>query len=148
MIYVLVRDATDYDEDDEMIFASVSKEAVEKRHAEITARIPLLKRFAEIIRADVDAFRKSWPPVVAPDYAKLPPRPLVWLNGKWNNAYELEYRERYDQQEHLVRDFTEKAVAKLNELNKQYNYTPEELENWSEYLWADHSYSIQEVESD
>lgn len=35
MIYVLVKDALDYDEDDIIVFASTSKEVVEKKHSEI-----------------------------------------------------------------------------------------------------------------
>jgi len=147
MIYVLVRNAQDYDECDQMVFASTSKAAVERKHEEIIGGHRVLQRFARLVQHDMELFGKNNPPPPAPELDKLPLRPLVWRGGGWNNAYVLEHDDEIRKYNEKVEEFRQHLIQQLR---TQYNFAEEllpELDNiW--YHLRDNTYSVEEVESD
>ncbi len=147
MIYVLVRDAQDYDECDQMIFASTSKEKVEAKHDELLGMSRVLRRFAELCRHDMELYTKENPPPEPLKLDNLPLRPLVWNDTRWHNAYVLEH----DAEMRKYNDKLEVFRAHLIEqLKLQYDFSKEMLPEL-EHIWFylnDYRYSVKEVESD
>ena len=142
MIYLLVQDSTGYDDCDGIVFASSSKEVVEQVHHKIVEHHKRYQRVAKEVGEDVEKIHKMMPRPSEPKYGDLPPRPLVWANEKWNNAYVMEYYE-------LVRQHDEKVAVRIEELHKQwadyYQLPIEDIRN----IWthrSDRTFSIDEVE--
>lgn len=147
MIYVLVRDAQDFDDCDGMIFASTSKKVVEKKHAELLEAHRVLQRFAKMCEHDMNLYVKDNPPPPNPDLSVLPVRPLVWNDARWDNAYvsehNIEMRKYNDQLDKFRNHLSER-------LRTQYEF-PKELISELDHIWFylnDYTYSIVEVESD
>src|ERR1700674_3141504 len=93
MIYVLVQDSTGYDDCDRPVFAHHDKEVVEKIHDQIKKHHQGTQELAKRWQHDVGEIHKLMPRPPEPKYSELPPKPLVWKAGGWNNAYHLEYDE-------------------------------------------------------
>lgn len=146
MIYVLVRDAQDYDECDQMVFASVSKEKVEEKHEELKMAHRILSRFAKMCQHDMELFSKEHPAPPQPDLANLPLRPLVW-EGQWKNAYMVEY-------DKVLKEYNDELTAfrdhLIDQLKANYDFPKELLSEVDGIFWylRDYSYSVKEVESD
>lgn len=147
MIYVLVRDAQDYDECEQMVFASVSKEKVEAKHDELLKQQRILQRFAKLCQHDMELYTKENPPPAPLKLDELPLRPLVWNDTRWNNAYVLEYdleMRKYNEKLQVFRDHL------IEQLKSQYDFSKElipELDHIWYYLNS-FTYSVREVESD
>jgi hypothetical protein len=144
MIYVLMQYSGDYESHDIQIFASTSKSKVEDKHEELLKRNKHFTTIYGYFKVRADALDKTMPPLVAPEYAELPPRPLVWANGHWNNAYALEHAELERQRAELRKEETQKILADLGDF---FSVPMEEMEQISEYAFFK-EYYITEVESD
>jgi len=147
MIYILVRDAQDYDECDQMVFASTSKEKVEAKHEELLGHHRVLQRFAKLCQHDMELYTKENPPPPAPDLKTLSHRPLVWNDARWCNAYALEH----DIELRKYNDKLAEFRAHLTEQLKVQYCFPEELLPELDHIWFylnSYTYSIKEVPSD
>lgn len=147
MIYLLVRDAHDYDEQDEVVYASTSKEKVEAKHEKLKANHLILQRFAKACKHDMELYQKNNPPPPLPDLTKLPILPLVWEDGQWNNAHMLIHKKAerfYHEELNKFRDHL------IDQLKKDYDFSPELVEELENIWWYnyDYTYSVKEVESD
>lgn len=147
MIYVLVRDAQDYDDCDVMIFASTSKEKVEAKHDELQKHYRILHRFAELCKHDMDLYAKENPAPLLPAIKDLPPRPLVWNGTNWENAYVSEHNLEISKYNEKLNAFREHLIQQLK---IKYDF-PKELQSEIDEIWSylnTYTYSIKEVESD
>jgi len=146
MIYVLVRGSGSYDDETtELVFASKSKSKCEEKHAEFLVKDEHYSVVAQTLKKEIDFLTKDFVRTTAPKYADLPPKPLVWLNDKWNNAYDLEYKEIYKKEEKAFLELRWQAILNVS---KFYEDTVENIENSFMYSYRKYSYSIEEVESD
>lgn len=147
MIYLLVRNAQDYDESDVVVYASSSKKKIEERHEKLIADHRILQRFANICKHDMELFSKDFPPPPAPNLAELPLLPLVWQDGKWNNAHVLKHDEE-------IREYNKKVewfrTHLIEQLKKDYDFAPDLIPELDHIWWYNKSYtySVQEVEGD
>lgn len=147
MIYVLVRVAQDYDETDEIVFASTSKEVVEAKHDKLLVNHRIMKRFAKMCKHDMELYSKNNPPPPAPNLVTLPLLPLVWEDGKWNNAYMLAHDKELSVYHQKVNEFREHLIERLR---KDYDWSDELVEELENIWWYnyDYTYEVKEVESD
>lgn len=144
MIYVLMQDSGDFESDDIQIFASTSKSKVEDKHEELRKRNQHFGTIYGYFKVRVDALDKTMTPVPVPKYAELPPRPLVWANGCWNNAYAIEHAELERQRYELRKEELQKILVDLGD----YFCVPmPEMEQIFGYAYPK-EYYIAEVESD
>lgn len=144
MIYVLMQDSGDYESDDIQVFASTSKPKVEDKHEELLKRNQHFGTIYKYVKVQVEALDKNMPPLSEPKYAELPPRPLVWQDGKWNNAYGLEHAELVRQRQALRNEEVRKILADLGDY---FSVPMSDMEGIWEYAYPK-EYYIAEVESD
>lgn len=144
MIYVLMQDSGDYESDDIQVFASTSKSKVEDKHEELRKRNHHFETIYGYFKTRVEALDKNTPPLVEPKYGELPPRPLVWQNGQWNNAYAIEHAEIASKRYELRKEELQKILVDLGD----YFCVPmPEMEQIFGYAYPK-EYYIAEVESD
>jgi hypothetical protein len=145
MIYVLLEMTDDYEGNDTMVFSSRSKPVVEKKHAEILEHNKKMKAISIRLSDAIEDFSKTLPALVEPKYSELPPRPLVWKDTNWENAYRIDYLKEYANRIGELSAFRDKTIG---EYAMYYDVPEDDLqENWYWYL-TDNEYAIQEVESD
>lgn len=144
MIYVLMQDSGDFESDDMQIFASTSKTKVEEKHEELLKRNQHFGTIYKYFKTQAEALDKNMPTLAAPKYAELPPRPLVWANSQWNNAYALEHAELERQRYELRKEEIQKILADLGDYFSVPMSEMEEIFGYS----SPKEYYIAEVESD
>lgn len=144
MIYVLMQDSGDYESDDMQVFASTSKSKVEDKHEELLKRNQHFGTIYKYVKGQIEAFDFTLPPPVEPKYADLTPRPLVWANGQWNNAYAMEHAEVVRKHHELRAEGVKKILADMGDY---FSVPMSEMEEIFGYAHPK-EYYIAEVESD
>jgi hypothetical protein len=144
MIYILMQDSGDSEFPDRMVFASENKGHVEKVHAEIVEHHKRFQVIAKRFDDDMQKIRKELPHPPSPDYRNLPPRPLVWINNAWANAYTLDYFEELQKHNLLIE---EQAKRLREEYVEYYKVSSTDMNIIWSFL-SDRVYYIQEVEND
>ena len=139
-----MQDSGDQEYPDRMVFASENKDHVEKVHAEIVEHHKRFQVISKRFDDDMQKIRKQLPHPSSRIYQNLPPRPLVWVNNAWANAYDLDYLEAY--QKHNV--VIEERAEKLREEYVEYYKVSATDMN---IIWSflnDRVYYVAEVEND
>lgn len=150
MIYILMEHVPEYSVDNhpKPVFASTSKEVVEKKHDELVGYYNKYKNLFDRWHSDVGRINRENPSPPIPDYSKMPRRPLVWIDDNWQDCYVVEYRT-------IVHNHVTLISNKINQLKSEYIEFYKEAEpdivNIMERIYsfaAIPSYTVEEVESD
>ena len=150
MIYILMEYVPAYEVDNcaKPVFASTSKEVVEKKHDDLMAYFKKYNALFERWHVDVQRINAENPAPSHPDTSNLPRRPLVWKDENWQDYYALDYRERYHWYLKEIEEKTKKLKAEYIEFYKEAE--PDIVKLMEDiYTFARiPTYTMEEVESD
>lgn len=149
MIYLLIKNAQDYEEQDEIIWGSMFQSRVEAKRDKLFEGHKVLDKIKELCAKENERYTKINPPPVELDITTLPIRPLVWTGWQHQNAYLYEFR---IESRKYIQKLLEHRAKFIEQVEKEYSVLIG-LKKHLEYdVWAGYeinsSYSIKEVESD
>lgn len=150
MIYILMEYVPEYSVDNhpKPVFASTSKEVIEKKHDELVAYYSKYKNLFDRWHADIQRINRENPSPTHVNRTDMPRRPLVWRDNNWEEYYIADYREALQKHIKLVGEKTDQLKLEYIEFYKE---AEPDIVNIMDRIYsfaAIPSYTVEEVESD